>query len=37
MSQILQESTCDGVFFNKVLNLQAWNFIKVDTNIGVFL
>ena len=36
MSQISQENTCDGVFFNKVLSLQAWNFIKKDSNTEVF-
>ena len=35
MSQISQENTCDGVFFNKVLSLQAWNFIKKDSNTEV--
>ena len=36
ISQILQEKTRVGVFFNKVTGLQAINFIKRDSNTGVF-
>ena len=37
ISQFTQENTCVGVSFNKVAGLMAWNFIKKDSNTGIFL
>ena len=38
ISQNSQKNTCVGVFFhNKVAGIEACNFIKKDSNSGVFL
>ena len=34
--QYVQESTCAGVFLNKVAGFLAWNFIKKRPNTSVF-
>ena len=38
ISQNSQKNTCAEVFcYNKVVGIQACNFIKEDSNTGVFL